>query len=208
MKLNQQRRTPRLLVVAAAAVAAFALATPSSAQAIRPATSPGPLETAHWSITPFLPVSFAGDLDGGTAGIGVDAGYNWNSRVSFEGEFLTLPSANEGVLVNVDASTWNMTGNVLYHFAQTTEHQLIPFGVIGLGVGHGWTDLSASDPQLVALGLSDSSTNFVMNFGGGVKHRLNDRASLRGDLRYYTGSDLVPDFLRASIGVGFDLGAR
>jgi hypothetical protein len=35
---------------------------------------------------------------------------------------------------------------------------------------------------------------------------LNDRFSIRGDLRYFIGSDLVPGFWRAGLGLGIDIG--
>ena len=195
-------RSASRILLAAAMTAALCYPATASAQAA-PA---GPLEPARWTATPFLGLVFGGDLEGGGLGVGGAVAYNWNPRVSFEGAFTLLPSVDQGVLVQLDSTVWNVTGSVLYHF--TTEGNFIPYGAVGVGVGHGSVDLNDVDPLLNNVGLEDSSNNFVLNLGGGVKRRIGDRASLRGDIRYFTGDDLVSDFVRLFAGVTFDLGAR
>ena len=189
----------RLFLISLSAAAVVAAAAPARAQA-----QPGPLDTAHATVTPFIGASFAGDLDGGTLGVGADASYNWDSRISLEGEFMALPSTTQNSLVSFDASTWNVTANLLYHFNETNKRSLIPYAAAGLGVGHGSTDFNLANTGLGDI--STSSTSLVVDLGGGVKKHLTNTTMLRGDVRYFTGNDLVPDFLRIAVGVGFDLG--
>lgn len=180
-------------------------ATTASAQATQPGSPAGPVATAHWTVTPFIGFPFSGDIEGGATGFGVAGGYTWNSRVAVETELAVFPTVPEGPLINFDASTWNLTGNLLYHFAPRSS-RITPFVIGGLGVGHANTDILATDPLLREFGATDSSTGFIVNFGGGLKYYLNDRFGVRGDLRYFTGHDLVPDHLRLSFGLGIDLG--
>ena len=189
----------------AIAVAALMLSGPAYAQAQTPAVGAGPLTAEQWTVTPWATLAFGGDLEDGGAGFGAALGYNWNSRLALEADFSLLPSIEQGVLLNVDSTVWNLTANLVYHFA---EQNWVPYVAGGLGVGRGSTDLDAADPILDALDLDESSTEMVFDFGGGVKRRLNDRTSFRGDLRYFTGDELVSDFMRLYVGVTFDVGGR
>jgi opacity protein-like surface antigen len=182
-------------------------ATSARAQATQPGSAAGPVEAGHWTVTPYATFPFAGDLEGGAAGLGIAGGYNWSSRIGIEADLEVVPTVTEGVLVTFDASTWNLTGNVLYHF-RAQRDRWTPFVVAGLGVGHGSTDVLSNDPILQQFGANDSTTGLVTNLGGGLKYYLNDRFGLRGDLRYYTGHDLIPDHVRLSFGLGIDLGTR
>ena len=168
-----------------------------------PATMP--VEPGAWTLTPWVGAGFGGDLEDGTLGVGVAVSYNWDSRVSFEGEFMSLPSAAVEVLPTIDTTVWNFTGSVLYHFA---ERPNMPYVGAGIGFGRGSTELEDDDPLLAVLGLDQSSTEFVFNVGGGLKRALSDTTSVRGDIRYFTGDGLVPSFLRLYVGIGLDLGVR
>ncbi len=159
---------------------------------------------AHWTVTPFVGVGCSGDLDSGTGAVGAAGGYAWSPRVSFEGEFNLLPSSEFNGVVELDSRVWSLTANILYHFS---ERLFVPYGAFGLGMGHGSVDIDSNDPVLDDL-LSDSSTEFVVNFGGGVQRQIRDRLAFRGDLRYFFGGDFVPDFWRVSAGLTFDLGRR
>jgi opacity protein-like surface antigen len=164
-----------------------------------------PVPPGHWSVTPSIALGFGGEVDGAGFGFGVDAGYNWSSRVSFEGSFLILPSVGsnefEGV-VDVDSTVWNLAGNVLYHFSQ---RPFMPYVAAGLGVGHATADIDFAVP---GFDLDESSSSLIVNFGAGVKRQLGARTNFRADLRYFTGGDVVPDFWRLGLGIGFDLGRR
>jgi len=159
-----------------------------------------------WSVTPFVGVGFSGDLDGGAGALGAAAGYVWSERVSFEGELNVLPSSEASGVVEVATHSWSLTGNVLYHFS---GRSFKPYGVFGLGFGHANADLSsASALGPSAAALNPSSTDFVVNFGGGVERRINDRIGFRGDLRYFFGGDLVPDYWRLGAGLTFAVHGR
>jgi opacity protein-like surface antigen len=168
-----------------------------------PGTGTPVIEVGSWTVTPFGELAFSGDLDSATGGFGVAAGYNWRPQLSIEGEFSTLPSSEAGGLIEVDSSLWTLTGNVLYHFAESPWK---PYGAVGLGIGHGSVDVESNDPVIDTMDTSDSE--FVFNFGGGVERQVRDRIAIRGDLRYFFGGDLVPDYWRLGVGVTFGLGAR
>lgn len=204
LRTNGQRS---IVIAALSAVLVLAGAASARAQATQPGSAAGPVEVGHWTVTPYVAFPFGGDLESVTTGLGVAGGYNWSSRLGFEADLSVIPTVTQGVIINFDASTWNLTGNVLYHFRSRNE-KLTPFAVAGLGVGHGSTDVLSNDPLLQQFGANDSTTGLVTNLGGGVKYYLNERFGLRGDLRYYTGHDLIPDHIRLSIGLGIDLGTR
>ena len=161
------------------------------------------ISPGHWTVTPFVGVGFSGDLDSGTGAVGVAGGYIWNARVGLEGEFNFLPSSETNGIVELDSDSWTLTGNILYHFA---GRSWVPYGVFGLGLGHGSVDVKSNDPLLADL--DTSSDEFVVNFGRGIERRIHRRFAFRGDLRYFFGGDFVPDYWRASTGLTFDLGQR
>lgn len=181
-----------------------ALVTASAVPPVEAQVPDQPLTPETWSVTPSLGFGFGGDVDGGAFGLGVAAGYNFNPRVRFEGDFAILPSAEQGVLVDIDTTVWTLTANAQYHF--DTDGPTFPYVLAGIGFGRGSTDLEELDPRLVQLGLDESSTEFVFQVGAGVNYRMSERTSVRGDLRYSTGDGLVPDFVRLFAGVTFNLG--
>jgi hypothetical protein len=157
-----------------------------------------------WTVTPFVGVGFSGDLDGGAGSIGASAGYVWTDRITFEGELNVLPSSEASGLIEVDTHSWSLTGNTLYHFGGKTW---LPYGVFGIGVGHAGADVTNTGITGTST-LSSSSTEFVVNFGGGVDRRLTNRMGFRGDLRYFFGGDLVPNYWRLGAGLTFGLHTR
>ena len=153
----------------------------------------------EWSVTPFIGFGFSGDLDSATGALGVAGGYGWSPAITLEGEFNSLPASENNGLVEVDSKAWSLAANLLYHFA---PRPFRPYGAIGLGVGHATVD---DDPQLPP-NFALSSTVFVVNFGGGVEKPIRDNIHFRGDLRYFFGGDLVPDYWRFSVGLRFVIG--
>jgi len=178
------------------------MAVAHTAAAQSSSTAP-PVQTGQWTVSPMIGTGFSGDLDSPTISLGVAAGYGWSPKVSLEGEFSLLPSSENSGLVELNTKIWNVTGNVLYHFS---ERPFVPYGAFGLGVGHGSADVNVNDPLLKSV--SSSSTEFVVNFGGGVERALTDRVRFRGDLRYFFGGDLVADYWRFGVGVSFDVVPR
>jgi len=194
-------KVSRAVAVAAIAAALFALPQSARAQVRPPATTP-PLETGGWTVTPVIGTAFAGDVDSPTFVFGVAGGYNWTPRVSLEAEFNMLPSSEQSGLLEVDTRVWNLTGNLLYRFSDN-RRAWIPYGAVGLGLGHGSADVNVNDPLLNSV--SSSSNAFVVNFGGGVERALSQTIRFRGDLRYFFGGDLVADYWRLGLGVSFDV---
>jgi hypothetical protein len=197
--------TARTNILTTTIACAIGLTLADAAAAQTPA-APAPstrnvFNPGHWTVTPFIGVGFSGDVDSATGALGAAAGYVWSDRMSFEGEFNVLPSSEANGVIEVGTRVWSLTGNVLYHFNGRT---VVPYGVVGIGFGHTSADLKNS----TLTSLDTSSTEFVLNFGGGVERRWTERLAVRGDLRYFFGGDLVPDYWRLSGGVTFDIGRR
>jgi opacity protein-like surface antigen len=198
------RRTPVISALVFTALLSFTI--PAAAQQPTPPSNPA-ASPGEFTVTPFIGFGFSGDLDGATGVLGVAAGYVWSDRVSIEAEYSLLPSSENTGLVEVDSTVWNLTANMLYRFGG--REGWVPYGAVGIGFGHATIDLDVDedgedDPNLEIF--EDTSTEFVLNFGGGVERRLTDRVAFRGDLRYFFGADLVPDFWRLSGGLTFGFG--
>jgi opacity protein-like surface antigen len=192
MNLNAlSRRTKSLTIASLVAVSSVFGTGIATAQ-----SNDGPIVPGEITITPFVGFGFSGDLDSATGAIGVAGGYNFNSKVSIEGEFNLLPSPENNGVVEVSSTAWSLTGNLLYHFAK--KNNFTPYGVVGIGFGHSSVDVSGT---ILPVGFDASSTQFVANLGGGVERPFSDRLRFRGDLRYLFGGDTVPDYWRLSAGV-------
>jgi opacity protein-like surface antigen len=190
--------------LAGALIAAALFAIPHSASAQGTAPAAGQLQPGQWTVTPVIGTAFSGDVDSPTVVLGVAGGYNWTPKISFEGEFNVLPSSEQSGVIELDTRVWNLTGNMLYRFSGAN---FIPYGAIGIGVGHGSASLNnTTDPLLNSV--SNSSNALVVNFGGGVERSITDAIKVRGDLRYFFGGDLVADYWRFGIGVSFNVGSH
>jgi opacity protein-like surface antigen len=179
----------------------FLVTVGAAAQQPPASTTQAPL--GSWSVTPFAGFGFSGDLDSPTGALGIAGGRDWNSNVSLEGEFNLLPSSENGGLVEVNSNAWSLTGNLLYHFAPRTFR---PYAVIGMGFGHANVDADAAGQAPNTF--DESSNEFVVNLGGGVERAIRANLRFRGDMRYFFGGDLVPDYWRLSAGLQFGLGRR
>jgi len=200
--VNASKTTRARLNIAAGAVFCTVLGFASGASA-QPAATTSLTAPGTWTVTPFIGVGFSGDLDSGSKDFGVAGGYTWSPRISFEGEFNLLPTTEVSTGVEFNSQEWSLTGNVLYHFS---GRNFVPYGVFGIGFGHGSID---EESALITLpNIDTSSTEFIVNFGGGVERQIRQRMAIRGDLRYFFGGDLVPDFWRLSAGVTFQLPKR
>ncbi|MGE3474144.1 MAG: porin family protein [Vicinamibacterales bacterium] len=190
---------PRLVSFAAVVLLCVGMAQQAEAQA--PSGAAGQPTTVfppgEWTLTPFVGFGFSGDLDNATGLFGASLGYIWDDRTALEGEVSYLPSSEASGLVEVDTQVFNVTANLLYHFRG--RESWVPYGAVGMGFGHSNADVKGVPDDA----FDDSSSAFVFNFGGGVERRINPRLAFRGDLRYFFGSDLVPDYWRLSAGLGF-----
>jgi opacity protein-like surface antigen len=186
------RHTKSITIASLIAVSSLLASGVASAQS----STDGPIVPGEWTVTPFIGFGFSGDLDSATGALGVAGGYNYNSKVSIEGEFNLLPSPENNGVIEVSSTVWSLTGNLLYHFDK--KNNFTPYAVVGVGFGHASVDVSGT---ILPVGFEASSTQFVANIGGGVERQFSDRLKFRGDLRYLFGGDTVPDYWRLSAGV-------
>ncbi len=192
--------------------AASTSTSPSTSITLQPATQPATagqttttITPGHWTVTPFVGFGFSGDLDSGTGLFGVAGGYVFNPRWSFEGEFTMLPSPENSGLVEVDTTVFTFAANALYHFS---GRDWVPYAVGGIGFGHANADVSDDNPLIDDDLFDETSNEFIANFGAGVERLIGNNVGFRGDVRYFFGGDLVPDYWRVSAGITFGFRPR
>ncbi len=198
--------TRRIVTTAAALLLAGTLAGPVAAQQQQPdpvqpapnAPEPLPPEPEAWNITPFLGIGFSGNLENTPAAFGVAVGYGLTPELVVEGDLSFAPGGEQGVLAQFDTSVWTLSANLLYHF-DLPDRDFTPYAAAGLGIMTG--DADAED--LIDLPVDDTSTVFSWNLGGGIKTAMNENWGIRGDLRFFNGSDFAPDHWRLYAGVVF-----
>lgn len=179
----------RLFRLPAALVLCVALsALPAAAQTATPV-----VEAGTWSATPFLSLTFGGNGETSSLGIGGAVGYDLTELLGVEGE-LAYVFDLVGDDDDVDWSVLTVGGNVLYHFA--LANGMAPYATAGLGFARS----SLSAPEL-----DDDATEFGFNFGGGLKAPLTETLAARGDLRYFKYIDEGPDGWRVYAGLTWKL---
>ncbi len=97
---------------------------------------------------------------------------NWGVEIRWAGSSGDVELAATGREADIDPMYFN--GNVLYHF--TMGSKFTPFVTAGLGIAV--LDIDRDNR-------GDSETNLAYNFGGGVWVPMNNRLSLRMELRDY-----------------------
>jgi opacity protein-like surface antigen len=168
----------------------------------QPAAPTGIVEQGAWTVTPMIGFSFGGNLENSPLSLGLATAYNWTPRVSIEGELGHLRRAEQGVFPRFQGGVTTGNVNALYHFA---AGNWAPYGTIGLGFAHSNANL---DPFITIGAETPDRTVLTLNFGGGVKARVADRVNFRAGVRYFNGSELVPDFWRPYAGLSFIFGPR
>jgi OmpA-OmpF porin, OOP family len=179
--------------------AALFTASPAHAQSALP-------EPGTFDVTPFLGfgLGFGDDVldplnpadPSSSFLLGVAVGYNFTTNLSLEGELGLIPDI-VGDTDAVDIGITTFSANGVYHF--DTQSKIVPYATLGLGLGHVGLEL---------LDVDESSTEFLVNLGGGVKYPVTDRLQVRGDLRYFSINDENPNFWRVYGGVTFGFGPR
>lgn len=165
-----------------------ALASPAAAQTA-PVTEPG-----TWSVTPFLSVTFGGDGDSASLGLGAAGAYDITTELGVEAELAYVFD----LMGNADAADWSLLGvsaNALYHFP--LENGMAPYATAGVGFGR--SALTIDDAEA-------TSTEVGFNLGGGLKAPLTDALVARGDIRYFSYNDAAPDGFRIYGGLTWRLG--
>jgi opacity protein-like surface antigen len=139
---------------------------------------------AQWMATPYLGVNFAGDVEKRKGGPGGSIGY-FGNRLGFEFDFQLFKhffkDADVADLVpsgvDLDTDARSFMGNVVTLIRTPGATNLRPYGTAGIGVIRAVFETSYD--------LADTDQNNVgFNVGGGILYSLNDRVSLRGDVRY------------------------
>jgi opacity protein-like surface antigen len=92
---------------------------------------------------------------------------------------------------------WSLSANLVYHFLVKS---FTPYVTGGLGAIGASVDAPGDED------INESDTRLAWNFGGGVKTVMSERVGVRGDLRFFNGSELVPDHWRVYAGLVFRLG--
>lgn len=181
-----------------AAALALAAATALAAAAQTPVSEPG-----TWTVTPFLSVTFGGDGDTASLGLGGAAGYDLTEVLSLEGELGYVFD----LMGNADAADWSLLSlhvNALYHFP--LENGMAPYAAAGIGFGRSAQKLDGAAQTALTAGSSATSTEVGFNLGGGLKAPLTDRLAARGDIRYFNYNDDAPDGFRLYGGLTWRLG--
>lgn len=175
---------PRILSAVFAVVLVAAGITPASAQDLP--------EARTLTVTPFLHTSLGiGEpAPDDSAGLGVAITYDWTPRLAFEGDIGHLFDV-AGDNADIDWSVSTFSANALYRF--DTKY-VTPYATFGIGMERSSESLKATDS--VALLADFSTTEFMINFGGGLTRQLNSRWQARADLRRFQANDLAPDFWR------------
>jgi hypothetical protein len=184
-------RVGRLACVLALGVLGQAV-SPPGAHAQSPLPPAGSLDVA-----PFLGFTFGSDQEGATTTLGVGVGYNLTEQIAVEGELGIVPDI-EGDISALDISVFTFSANGVYHFDTGTPY--VPYATFGLGFGRASFDIPDGD--------DDSSTEFAINVGGGVKRAITEKIAWRADLRYFNVNDDNPNFWRVYGGVTFHFNPR
>jgi opacity protein-like surface antigen len=182
---------------------------------------------AQWTVTPFLGINLAGDVEFRRGGPGVAAGFlgNWlGFEIDVERYNHFFKDTDVAVVVpnncgvgaaggpggqpctDANSDALGVMGSVVAPI-RLTGSKWLPYAAAGIGVIHGWVE----DPSQQLLDTGQS--NLAVAFGGGVTYAANRRVGVRGDLRYIRAivdesaqeGVLFEDygFLRATVGVTF-----
>lgn len=112
--------------------------------------------------------------------IGTEFSWGWSSA-NYE-VFEKFVTGEEEILgkTKIDTSQFLFHTNIILHLLP--ESRIVPFLTTGIGLIH------FSDNAKVFFQKDDPGTQFVPNWGGGVKMFLTESIILRGDLRFFNFS--------------------
>ena len=144
-------------------------------------------EPVGFSIFPHSGVSEGSDIGGGHPR-GIGFGYRFASPWAVEFTYQSLDADRDGRDVDVD--TWRLDG--IYHASQ--YRAVRPF--FSLGLGGSSYDYAR---QAGAVQYTDEETHLSAGFG--LNWDLNDRTSVRSDVRLYHGSDNVEISSTLALGI-------
>ncbi len=123
---------------------------------------------------------------------GLGLGYNIDQNWGLEGMFNFIDTDSEKDAGDVDVYIYRI--DTLYHF--TPDKKLVPYIATGIG---GIT----FDPDR-----DKNDTDFLVNYGGGIKYFINDFTALRADVRHFVSFDETHNNLAYTFGLTFLLGGE
>ncbi len=126
------------------------------------------------------------------AAYGLGLGYNIDQNWGLEGMFNFIETDSEKDAGDLDVYMYRL--DTLYHFMP--EKKLVPYLATGIG---GMT----FDPNH-----AKNDTDFLVNYGGGIKYFLNDFTALRADVRHIMSFDETYNNLAYTFGLTFLLGGE
>ena len=136
---------------------------------------------------------FEGDQDiEDKAMYGLGLGYNIDQNWGLEGMFNFIDTDSEKEAGDIDVYTYRL--DALYHFMP--DKKLVPYIATGFG---GMT----FDPDR-----DKNDTDFLVNYGGGIKYFINDFTALRADVRHIISFDETYNNLAYTFGITFLLGGE
>ncbi|MFP4474473.1 MAG: OmpA family protein [Desulfatibacillaceae bacterium] len=147
-----------------------------------------------FNVTPMAGVHvFEGNQDlepGITYGLGL--GYNFTRNWAGEFSFFEVDSDSELNQREHKARQFKVEG--MYNFMP--DGPWVPFLAVGMGT-------LTNDPQI-----GDTDTDFMLDWGGGLKYFFNHKVALRGDLRHLMAFDETTHNLTATLGFTFQIGGH
>jgi OmpA-OmpF porin, OOP family len=140
------------------------------------------------------------DMDNGfTAGLGL--GYNFNAHVGMEGvlNYVWGKLDKKNGLSDKDVRTYLYHLDLLYHFMP--DKQLVPYIAAGVG-GVSYVPSARG---------TDTTSDFMANYGLGLKYFIKPAVALRGDVRHvlsFHGGDSTDNNLLYTLGLTFAFGGK
>jgi len=123
---------------------------------------------------------------------GVGLGYHFTRNWAAEGLFNFVDTETDPGGADVNAYLYRLEG--LYHFSP--DKKLVPFVAAGLG---GIT----MDPNV-----GPNDTDFLVDYGAGLKYFITDKIALRGDVRHLIPFDNTRNNIMVSAGLAFLFGGE
>lgn len=150
-----------------------------------------PMIGGHWFEGNQDPFDLNTELDHGwTFGLGL--GYLLTDQVG--AEFFVNKTDTEAGLADVDVDVYPVHLDLFYNLTNKTA--FVPYVAAGLGT-------ITFDGENVG-----TDTDFMVNYGGGIKYYVTDKVALRGDVRHLISFDDTQNNLIYTVGLAFSFGGK
>ena len=123
---------------------------------------------------------------------GIGLGYHFTRNWAAEGLFNFVDSENDPGGGDVNVFLYRLEG--LYHFFP--NNKLVPYLAAGIGA-------ITMDPNV-----GPNDTDFLADYGAGLKYFITDKVALRGDIRHVIPFDRVQNNLMVTAGLTFLFGGE